>query len=136
LSTLKLPEVYIGKKLTIKHCKNAIKTFSKALTHVEPRKQLKFTGQIISQIKKIADEGDGAISLQNFPWEGKLPKQSKRFRALKRIPIRGYCWCSDLHPNTYFISHYIYKDFDKLDPSDEKKVCNNWTRIEENLDEC
>lgn len=37
---------------------------------------------------------------------------------------------------TYFISHYIYKDFDKLDDSDTTRVRNNWERIERGCDEC
>ncbi|CAM6791401.1 hypothetical protein CIFRMM088M_05470 [Citrobacter freundii] len=37
---------------------------------------------------------------------------------------------------TYFISHYIYKDFDDLSDSDTQKVRNNWERIERGLDDC
>ncbi len=32
---------------------------------------------------------------------------------------------------TYYISHYIYKDFDELQASDTDKVCNNWKRMSE-----
>jgi hypothetical protein len=55
--------------------------------------------------------------------------------ALKRKPVRGYCWKSKKYPNTWFISHYVHKKQDKLDSSDTHKVANNWHRIEIENDE-
>ena len=63
-------------------------------------------------------------------------KARKKFRALKRIPIRGYCWLSETHKNTYFISHYVAKKKNKLDQSDTDKVQANWRRIEVDGDDC
>lgn len=72
--------------------------------------------------------------------EGSLPsyngKPAKNFWAIKRIPIRGYYWESERMFMTYFISHYIYKDFDDLHDSDVTKVCNNWDRIERGQHDC
>jgi len=90
------------------------------------------------QIQRLAD--GSRMSKENFPQEGELPKlagqqKSKKFNALKRIPIRGYCWLSEKHPNTYFISHYVFKDYDKLKEKDTKKVRDNWNRIEVGDDE-
>lgn len=81
------------------------------------------------------------MSKENFPQEGVLPKQknqsiAKKFNALKRIPIRGYCWLSGIHSNTYFISHYVYKNYDKLKEKDTAIVGKNWIRIEVNSYEC
>jgi hypothetical protein len=93
---------------------------------------------MIQQIERLAD--GQRMSKENFPQEGNLPKRkgqqrAKKFNALKRIPIRGYCWLSDRCKNTYFISHYVYKDYDDLKDSDTKRVGANWRRIEEDGDE-
>ena len=88
---------------------------------------------MILQIQRLAD--GGRMSGENFVKEGKLPSQngkSKHFYALKRIPIRGYCWLSEKHPNTYFISHYMFKKAQKLKERDITIVSGNWRRIEEN----
>ncbi|MBA3980991.1 MAG: hypothetical protein C0462_10370 [Alcanivorax sp.] len=76
------------------------------------------------------------MSQGHFPREGELPRRpgqhgARYFYALKRIPIRGYCWESEAKPGTWFISHYVYKDYDKLADQDVQKVANNWRRIEE-----
>jgi len=42
---------------------------------------------------------------------------------------------SEKHSNTYFISHYVYKDYEKLKTKDTKKIGNNWNRIEVDGDE-
>lgn len=128
---VKPPEVYRGKKLTIHHCKGALKSFDKAISQVEARKRLKDTATIISQIHKLANEGEEALALKHFPWEGNLPGKGNKFRAFKRIPIRGYCWNSSRNKSTYYISHYIFKDQNKLDASDTDRVQSNWKRIED-----
>ncbi len=78
------------------------------------------------------------MSSDTFAPEGNLPARSahKKFYALKRLPIRGYCWQSTNIKNTYFISHYISKDFQKLKDKDIIKVHNNWNRVEVNGHEC
>ena len=130
---------YQGVKYTVVHCKGALKSYKKALNSVDARKKKKFTRQIILQIKRLAD--GKTMSRENFPREGILPKRvgqhtAKNFYALKRIPIRGYCWKSDSVVSTYFISHYINKNYDNLKDSETEKVCSNWKRIEVNEDEC
>ena len=129
---------YQGLKFTIIHCNEALDSYQKALSRVEARRRKSFTQRMIQQIKRLAD--GNRMSKENFPQEGDLPKthnrqKPKKFNALKRIPIRGYCWKSEKHKNTYFISHYVYKNYDKLDEKDTKKVGDNWKRIEENNDE-
>jgi hypothetical protein len=123
----------VGKKFRVVHCLGAADSFKSAILKVKGTKSSKFTNIMIHQIDRLAD--GHKMTKENFPKEGKLPSKggnSKNFNALKKIPIRGYCWLSDRYPNTYFISHYIYKDFDKLSDTDTKRVCNNWKRIEEN----
>lgn len=89
------------------------------------------------QINRLAN-GE-RMPQDSFPWEGDLPaltgRPKKRFRAFKKIPVRGYCWKSEKHENTYFISHYILKKKDALDGNDTTKVGNNWKRIEVDGDE-
>lgn len=133
-----LKNEYKGSKFTIVHCEGAIESYEEALNSVDARKRKSFTRAMILQIKRLAD--GHRMSRKNFPQEGDLPKKkgrqnAKKFNALKRIPLRGYCWLSELHVNTYFISHYVYKDYDKLKESDTKRVGKNWVRIEEKGDE-
>jgi len=134
-----LKDEFTGDSYRIVHCKNAIKSFDKALDSVNAQKKKKFKRAMIQQIQRLADKGK--LSQENFPSEAALPNVkgqsgTKTFNAFKRKPVRGYCWLSQKHRNTYFISHYINKDFDKLDPTDTEKVHNNWRRIEVNGDEC
>jgi len=120
------------------HCEGALESYVAALNSVDARRRKSFTRRVMQQIERLAD-GE-RMSRENFPQEGDLPKRkgqrrAKKFNALKRIPIRGYCWLSGRHKNTYFISHYVYKDYDDLRESDTKKVGANWRRIEESEDE-
>jgi hypothetical protein len=132
----KIQKSFEGKKFKVIHCKKAVESYEESLRHVDSQKRRSFTRSLILQIQRLAD--GQRMSKENFPQEGELPKQSKtrKFNALKRIPIRGYCWLSDVYPNTYFISHYVYKDYDKLKDKDTAIVGKNWTRIEVNGDEC
>jgi hypothetical protein len=135
----KLKDSYKGSKFEVAHCKGAIDSFEQAMTHLDSRKRKNFIRAIELQFQRLAD--GHRMSKENFPQEGELPKQkgqsnAKKFNALKRITIRGYCWLSDKHPQKYFISHYVYKDYDKLKTKDTKKVGYNWTRIEVDDDEC
>ncbi len=138
MNTAELKERYVGQRFTVVHCLGAIESYQVALSRVLSGKSRSLTPAMVAQIKRLAD--GHRMSRENFPKEGELPRRKgqqspKFFYAFKKIPIRAYCWLSDSHKNTYFISHYIYKDFDSLDPSDTGRVGNNWRRIEENGDE-
>ncbi|MBF6941284.1 hypothetical protein, partial [Acinetobacter baumannii] len=126
---------YQGKRYRVVHCAGALDSYRKALKHVDARRVGSFTRGMILQIERLAN--GQAMSNENFPKEGELPKRkgqqtAKYFRALKRIPIRGYCWRSETWPDTWFISHYVYKDYTRLAGKDTRKVERNWLRIEEN----
>jgi len=131
---------YTGRRFTVVHCRGALKSFEAAIARVKPtKKRATMTAFMISQITRLAD-GE-TMSERSFRKEAALPRRKGQqkldyFYALKRIPIRGYCWKSHRVLNTYFISHYIYKDFDDLHDSDTEIVTNNWRRIEEGNDEC
>lgn len=125
---------FTGKAFTIIHCVGAKESFDSAIASVPSGRRKSFTRAMILQIQRLADEG--RLSAENFPQEGALPKKigqqnTKYFRALKRKPIRAYCWLSETKLNTYYISHYVYKDQNKLSAKDTTKVGHNWRRIEE-----
>ncbi|WP_233080712.1 hypothetical protein [Rheinheimera soli] len=114
-----------GSKFTVEHCEGAIESFEEALISVTPHnKKSSIKRAIIQLIERLADGKQ--MSKENFPQEGQLPKSNGKFNAFKKLPIRAYCWLSSKHPNTYFISHYTYKDKQKLDQRDIDKVHANW----------
>lgn len=122
-----------GECYNVVHCNGALKSLSEAMKSVTPsKKQKSMMIALKLQIERLAS-GKRSPELSNRK-EGMLPsfegKPAKNFWAIKKIPIRGYYWESERLEMTYFISHYIYKDFDDLHDSDVKKVCNNWHRIE------
>ena len=123
----------------IVHCKGALKSLSESLKSVTPAKKQK------SMLISLTLQLERLVSGKRTPdlsarKEGVLPslngKPAKNFWAIKKIPIRGYYWESDRHHMTFFMSHYIYKDFDRLDDADVQKVRNNWERIERGCDDC
>ena len=130
---------FTGSKFRIVHCEGARESFEDALMHIGAKKnRQKFKRAMILQTQRLAD--GKRMTKDNFPQEGNLPKKAgqtrpKKFNALKKIPIRGYCWFSDRFRNTYFISHYVYKDFRKLKKRDSSIIGANWRRVEENGDE-
>lgn len=129
---------YKGECYCVVHCKGALRSLNDAMKSVSPTKKHK--SMLISLKLQVERLSSGRRTPElSIKQEGLLPsyqgKPPKHFFAIKKIPIRGYFWESDFHDMTYFISHYIYKDFDKLDSNDTAKVCNNWKRIEEGNDE-
>lgn len=129
---------YHGAKFRVVHCRGAMDSFDAALKHCQKGKANSLRRGMEQQIARLAD--GHRMSKENFPSEGDLPKLSghtsaKKFNALKRKPIRGYCWLSEKYLNTYFISHYIYKNFQKLNSKDTDRVASNWKRIEVDEDE-
>lgn len=138
MAKTELEVVHRGIKFTVVHCERALESFREAMGSVEARKQKKFEDLIMIQIKRLAS--GQRMSNANFPFEGDLPKRSgqqnaQSFRAIKKIPLRGYCWLSERVKNTYYISHYVHKNYDKLKARDVTRVGSNWRRIEENGDE-
>ncbi|WOG28260.1 hypothetical protein [Endozoicomonas sp. 8E] len=121
---------YVGTHYTIVYCKGAKESLDEVLAkHApQPMKSNKLKAQMRSLLVRLAD--GHRMTKENFPKEGDLPDGSK-FRAIKKIPLRAYLWRSKKYPGKCFISHFIYKDFQKLKAQDITKVCNNWREIEE-----
>jgi len=119
-----------GATFKVIHCEGALKSFEKALISVTPHnKKRSLKNAIIQLIERLAD--GKRMSRENFPQEGILPHSKGKFNAFKKLPVRAYCWLSTKYPNTYFISHYTYKDKQKLDKKDIGKVHANWRDKEE-----
>ncbi len=123
---------YTGVRFRVVHCAGALDSLEAALAK---RKAGEHDGRKRSMIHQINRLTSGTrLSNSTFVSEGDLPN-GKNFKALKKQPLRAYLWLSDRVPATYFISHYIYKDKDKLSTKDTNIVCANWRRIEEQGDE-
>lgn len=134
----KLQKDYQGTKFSLRHCEGAIESFNDALSHLDTHKRKSFERGIILQIQRLID--GHRMSKENYPSEGDLPKRkgqskAKKFNALKRKPIRAYCWMSEHHPKKYFISHYVFKNYQKLKGKDTNIIGDNWKRIEVDYDE-
>ncbi|KAB8132771.1 hypothetical protein FNH10_16330 [Raoultella ornithinolytica] len=134
-----IPESYKGEAFEVKHCGGALKSLAQAIKSVTPtNKRKSMLINLKLQIERLAS-GKRSADL-SVKMEGLLPsykgKPSKNFWAIKKMPLRAYYWDSERTPMTYFISHYIYKNFDKLDDADTQKICNNWTRVEVKCHEC
>lgn len=117
-----------GSVYTLIHCDGALQSLEDALEGMSEREKQKSRIKIITQINRLID--GHRMSEDNFVDEGKLPN-GKTFKAIRKIPIRGYCWLSKRFNKTFFMSHYIMKKKQKLANSDVDRVGNNWKNIEE-----
>ena len=119
---------YKGSKYNVIHCDGAIDSLNKAMERVPAHEKRTRKAQMLRLIERL---GDGMnMPRDSFPDEGVLPDGSN-FKAFKKLPLRAYLWLSKRYQNTYFISHYIYKDYQKLKKSDIEKVKANWRKKEE-----
>lgn len=138
MGSQELEPSFSGERFTVVLCDGALESFQNALSSVPKRKRKSLTNRMIAQIDRLAN-GDG-LSKAHFPKEAKLPakkgKNAKDFYALKRIPIRGYCWFSETEPSTIYISHFVFKDQDRLSGSDTQTVHSNWWKYEVESNEC
>lgn len=86
-----------GSKSSVLHCKGALESLTKALESFPKRRHGAMRRGIQMQIERLSD--GHPMSKENFPQERNLPKfngqSAKKFNALKRIPVRGYC-CTSL----------------------------------------
>lgn len=118
----------IGKVFTIKFCQGAEKSLIQAIARVSPtQKKDKLYAKIFVLLKRISNSE--RLAQGEVVSEGSLPNK-KKFKALKKIPIRCYFWYSDKHSKVIFVSHFIYKDFDSLSQRDVNKVVSNWKEME------
>ena len=133
----KCPDEIKGSLLKVVHCVQAWESFNESLQSMPASRRNSVKYQMDILVGRLAN--GHRLSKDSFPPEGLLPslngKPAKNFYAFKKIPIRAYGWYSETKEKTFFISHYIYKNNDKLSKSDTNKVQGNWTRIEVNGDE-
>lgn len=121
-------EDLVGKVFTIKFCNGAQDSFIQASSRISPvQKRTKSIAKMLSLLTRISN-GE-KLAAGEIVTEAKLPSK-KKFKALKKIPIRCYFWYSDTYQNVIFVSHFIYKDFNDLDKRDIERVCENWRNME------
>lgn len=128
-----LDDVIVGEQFEIHHCDGALRSLKLALEHVQKNKRKSWLRGIKMQFERLAD--GHRLSKENFPKEGILPRRTgqqtdKHFRAIKKVPVRGYVWKSERFPNRYYVSHYVYKDYRKLKQKDTDLVADNWRLVE------
>lgn len=124
-----MPEEHQGKRLTVRYCQNAEESLKEALESLPIKKHSACLAQLVARRNQLADHGK-LRSPDHWNTEGNLPN-SNRFYAIKVGKIRAYGWFSDRYKGVFYISHFTYKDTQKLDKSDLKRVCNHWRKIEQ-----
>lgn len=105
-------------RIQVRWCEGAEETFNEALGRAcsGNRKKIQtFRDRIDRYIERL--ETGQRLSAENFPHEGHLPNEHS-FYAIKRIPIRLYCWFSRTQPGVLYISHAYYKKRQKR-PADQ-----------------
>lgn len=124
-----------GTARKIVHCKGAKESYWDEITRkrIKASKARSLASRLSAYIERHAN-GD-RLSKQNYRKEAELPRRPGKdngyFYAIKNIPIRAYGWESTRLRRVFFISHYVYKDYDDLHSRDVLKVHENWRRIEE-----
>lgn len=63
--------------------------------------------------------------------ESVLPDESHSY-ALKKVrkPMRAYGWWSKKLRGCFIISHFAYKNTEKMASADKKRVSDNWSKFE------
>ena len=131
---LTIEDEYIGRKYRVVHCVGAKASLKQALISLTKSRRRSMQDRLAAFFKRFAD-GE-CLSRDSFPPEGDLPTSSGgvsngKFYAFKKIPLRAYGWHSKSKPDVFYISHYIYKDFDDLSAADIDRVGKNWKALEE-----
>ncbi|CUA83964.1 hypothetical protein [Pseudidiomarina woesei] len=127
-----------GSVFEIVHCAGALDSLDEALESIPKNKRQSWLRGVNRQFERLAN--GQRLSKENFPTEGELPRRPgqqvvKHFKALKRIPLRAYLWKSERFENRYYVSHYVYKNYDRLKPKDTDLVARNWRAVEEHQED-
>lgn len=115
-------------KLEIRDCEGAEDSLREALKRVKPDRQTK----ALAATKALRDQLSQHGSLRSpDKWnkEGDLP-DGKKFYALKTTKaysLRGYGFFAG--KGEFWISHWVYKDFQKLKQQDIDRVHENWRKV-------
>lgn len=121
-----------GSAYDLTHCSKADKSYDKEIQHVAPtRKQERFqtffqkTYERITNGKRLSSE-TVAKEATIKGTSGLACKGDLSFYAFKKLPMRSYFWYSPYQEKLIFVSHYKFKNYQKLDSADTEKVRNNF----------
>ena len=127
-------EDIIGSKLTVKQSQDKVdaavnlNNVLKRLTSAKTALAVKV--KLFTMLERLANYGKLRMPKQ-FNKEAKL-NNNKNFYAVKpHKNIRAYGWFSNKEPGVFFISHYKYKNKQKLDSIDTRRVKSAWRGIED-----
>lgn len=128
-----------GKKLTIRYCESPPDgadlatweppSWSAALQNLPEKKRDGVRAKMLARRNYLADGGQ-LRSPDHWNTEAVLP-DGKHFYAIKIGDLRAYGWFSSRHPGVFYISHFAYKQGQKLKAEDTGRVIANWRLIEE-----
>lgn len=117
-----------GSRFTIRYCEGAEESFHVALAHVPSDRHAACTAQFVVRRNRLA-AGLRMRSPDHFNTEAKLP-DGKSFYAIKTTQgVRAYGWYGG-ELRVFWISHFIFKNQQKLNAADTNRVCENWRHIE------
>lgn len=120
-----------GSSFTIRFCDGAEESFNESLSHVTKAKKVSLAAQIYKLLGRKAN-GLPLAEKTNVKEAG-LPDGSNFF-AIKKLPLRCYYWISKAHKSVIFVSHFKYKDKQKLSPKDTNRIRANWWKYEKGSD--
>lgn len=121
-----------GSSLRVVHCPGALGSLNEALEGVPAKQRQRFLNFLDKSFERLAN-GD-RLSGDTFVKEASLPglpgRSTGNFWALKKIPIRAYCWYSVITRSVLYVSHYKHKKKDALANSDIEAVHHNFKELE------
>lgn len=104
-------------------------SWDEAIVHFPKDKESSLKAKFFALAKRLADHAQ-LRSPDKWNKEGKLPN-GKDFYAIKPDKkLRAYGWYSSKHKSTFVISHFAFKDGEKLSKSNEDRVGTNWRTFE------
>lgn len=120
---------YKGSRFTIRYCEGAKESYDAAIAHVPEDRREACTAQFVVRRQRLAS-GAQMRSPDHFNTEASLP-DGKPFYAIKTTHgLRAYGWWCSRERGVFHISHFIFKNRQKLDSADTDRVCSNWRLIE------
>ncbi|OHY78746.1 hypothetical protein [Marinobacter sp. AC-23] len=123
-----------GSKCNLTHCMKSEKSYDEAMSHVAPTNKkrtietyLKLTYQRLVDGERLSGDScpvrEAGIqgTADAGPGNGDI-----HYYAFKKKPIRSYFWYSPYEKGLVYVSHYRFKNYQKLDGKDTEQVRNNF----------
>ncbi|MFZ5660926.1 MAG: hypothetical protein ACOY5C_13870 [Pseudomonadota bacterium] len=120
---------HVGNRLTIRYCDGAEASLQEALRHIPAHLKDRCIAQFVARRNLLAD-GEQMRKPEHFNTEGALPDGGNFFAIKTTQGLRAYGWFSSRHRHVFFISHFVFKNYDKLKRADEDLVRRNWEKEE------